>query len=416
VTTERCPFHLFEAYGIELEYMIVDRETLDIRPMADKVLYEIAGAFEADVVVGELIWSNEIVLHVIELKNNSPARSLTVLGELFHRHTERVNEILEPLNAGLLPTAMHPWMDPVSQMSLWPHADSLIYQTYDRIFNCRAHGWTNIQATQINLPFADDHEFCSLHAAVRLLLPIMPALSASSPLVDGCLTGEMDSRMIEYRKNSAIIPSITGSIIPEQIFTLAEYDEKILRRIYADVLPHDPEGILQSEWLNSRGAIPRYSRGAIEIKVLDIQEAPAADLAIAWAIIEALRMLTAERWTSLQELMDWHEKPLLKILLDVVRDAGSAVINDSDYLSVFDYPEEKCTAGELWAHIIESVPESPDQMEFREPLAVILKQGSLARRIVNALGNDFSRGRLKAVYNRLRQCLEQNGLFSADGF
>ncbi len=30
--------HLFEAFGVELEYMIVDRRTLAVRPIADRLL------------------------------------------------------------------------------------------------------------------------------------------------------------------------------------------------------------------------------------------------------------------------------------------------------------------------------------------------------------------------------------------
>lgn len=29
--------HLFEAFGIELEYMIVDQDTLDVKPIADQL-------------------------------------------------------------------------------------------------------------------------------------------------------------------------------------------------------------------------------------------------------------------------------------------------------------------------------------------------------------------------------------------
>jgi len=39
--------------------------------------------------------------------------------------------------------------------------------------------------------------------------------------------------------------------------------------------------VLQNEWLNSRGAIARFERDTIEIRVLDSQETPAAELAIA---------------------------------------------------------------------------------------------------------------------------------------
>ena len=34
----KTPLHLFEGYGLELEYMIVDRETFEVRPIADWLL------------------------------------------------------------------------------------------------------------------------------------------------------------------------------------------------------------------------------------------------------------------------------------------------------------------------------------------------------------------------------------------
>ena len=78
----------------------------------------------------------------------------------------------------------------------------VIYQTYDRIFGCKAHGWANLQSMHLNLPFADDAEFARLHAAIRLVLPIIPALAASSPIADGRPTGFMDIRMEAYRTHS----------------------------------------------------------------------------------------------------------------------------------------------------------------------------------------------------------------------
>ena len=67
--------HLFEAYGVELEHMIVDAETLDVKPVADRLLAAVSEGDEpeAEVELGDVAWSNELVLHVIELKTNGPA-------------------------------------------------------------------------------------------------------------------------------------------------------------------------------------------------------------------------------------------------------------------------------------------------------------------------------------------------------
>ena len=84
-----------------------------------------------------------------------------------------------------MPTAAHPLMHPDTEMQLWQHNYSKIYALYNRIFDCRGHGWSNVQSMHINLPFSDDEEFEKLHAAVRIILPIIPGLSASSPIFEG---------------------------------------------------------------------------------------------------------------------------------------------------------------------------------------------------------------------------------------
>ena len=176
---DRPDLGLFDAYGIELEYMIVDGERLSVLPAADRVLHALAGEFVNEVETGALAWSNELALHVIELKTNGPVRSLAGLHQTFQRDVARLNALLTPLGGLLMPTAMHPWMDPARETRLWPHGHSAIYQAFDRIFSCQGHGWANLQSMHINLPFADDDEFARLHAAVRVAMPLMPALARS---------------------------------------------------------------------------------------------------------------------------------------------------------------------------------------------------------------------------------------------
>ncbi len=52
----------FSGYGIELEYMIVDRRTLSILPIAEKVLQRISETCASGLRRGELAWSHELVL------------------------------------------------------------------------------------------------------------------------------------------------------------------------------------------------------------------------------------------------------------------------------------------------------------------------------------------------------------------
>ena len=227
--------HAFSAFGIELEYMIVDRNTLDVVPLCDELLRRATGKESCEAERGRFGWSNEIVLHLVELKNVQPSPELEVLSAGFQAEVGALERLLQPLGARLMPGAMHPWMDPRRETRLWPHQNAPIYQAYDRIFDCKKHGQANLQSMHLNLPFANDAEFARLSAAIRLVLPLIPALAASSPIAEGKVSGYLDYRMEVYRTALARVPSATGLVIPETIQSRAEYQEKILAPLYRDI-------------------------------------------------------------------------------------------------------------------------------------------------------------------------------------
>jgi gamma-glutamyl:cysteine ligase YbdK (ATP-grasp superfamily) len=409
--SERVPLHLFEGFGIEIEYMIVDADTLMVRPMADELLKAVAGTYEMEVDRGKLCWSNELALHLIELKTNGPVASLEGLEAAFQSDVREIERLLAPMGARLLPTGMHPWMA-ADELRLWPHEDDVIYDNLHRIFDCRGHGWSNLQSMHVNLPFRNDAELGRLHAAIRLVLPLIPALAASSPFVDGQASGLLDTRLHVYRDNARRIPSVTGRVIPEPVFTRAGY-ERLLDGIYRDLAALDPEGILQHEWINARGCIARFDRMALEIRLIDVQECPRMDIAIARAVTAVVQALVEETWVGLDEQQAWSEHELERILLSTIAHADRAIIHDERFLRSFGLGTGPLLAGELWAHLIGTqISARPELASAASDLAVISKQGCLARRITEAAGPDASRERLREVYGRLAECLRHGEIFS----
>jgi len=402
--------HAFAGYGIELEYMIVDRQTLAVMPIADTLLQAAAGSIVSEVDRGKFGWSNEIVLHLVEVKNAHPAPALEPLAAGFQAEVNAINRLLQPMGARLTPSAMHPWMNPATETHLWPHDQAPIYQAYDRIFDCKKHGQANLQSMHLNLPFANDAEFARLHAAVRLLLPILPAIAASSPLADGKPSGYLDTRMEAYSTAVQCVPSAIGQVIPDTINSHAEYEAQILAPLYRDIAPLDPQGVLQHEWLNARGAIPRFDRNAIEIRVIDVQECPQADLAIAAAATAVIRALYDDRWSPLAMQQAISTDSLAKILHACIRDADQAVIDDAGYLRLLGLSDRQYRAGELWLHLINRTGLNRSTF-WVETLRVMLEHGPLARRILRAVGTDRSRERLQSVYRELCDCLEAGRLF-----
>jgi hypothetical protein len=394
--------------------MIVDAESLSVRAIADELLKQVSGAYEMEIECGALRWSNELALHLIELKTNGPVSSLNGLHESFQEGIRTIDTLLAPMGARLLPTAMHPWMGP-DELRLWPHEDDIVYQSLHRIFDCRGHGWSNLQSMHVNLPFADDEELGRLHAAIRLVLPVLPALAASSPYVDGRASGLLDTRVEVYRHNARRIPSVTGRVIPEAVFRRRDY-ELLLESIYRDLAPLDPDGILQHEWINARGCIARFDRLALEIRLIDVQECPLMDVAIAHATTAAIKGLIEETWVSLEEQQSWHERELEPILLSTIVDADHAMIDNPRFQRAFGLPDQRpIRADELWAHLVETqVDKRPEHAAAGSALRRILNDGCLARRIVGAVGSSSHPQRLREVYGQLADCLAHGRVFSGE--
>lgn len=403
-------YSLFSAIGIEIEYMLVDATTLDIQPKSDVILKALAeGHLVNEIALGPIAISNELVMHVLELKNNGPALINAPLAEQFHQTIERLQPLLQSLHLTLLPTGAHPWMNPTQETKRWPYDNAEIYQQFNALFNCEGHGWSNLQSMHINLPFASDEEFNALHNAIRLLLPLLPALAASSPFFDGHYVGVQDGRLDYYGNNQRRFPSISGDIIPEFICSEKQYQQMILAPMYQAIQPFDPDGILQHEWLNSRAAIPKFHAQAIEIRIIDTQECVNADIAIARAIFAIL-----QHWIKESDYFLRHPAPTscLKAVYDRSRKEGLQTrLDDKTLAKQWQLSRSPKTCREAWYALLEKVSSHLDT-DSQFVLDYILKEGNLSERLLRACNHDYSKTTLKKVYQQLGYCLLNNQLFN----
>ena len=458
-------YKLWERFGVEMEFMIVDRDTLNVLPRADVPLgKDKDGNQLSDIEYDDIGLSNELVSHVLEFKCAHPKSTFDGLGKRFFHEIRRANKKLEKINAMLLPSACHPFMDP-AEMKLWPYDCLDIYQTYDRIFNCKGHGWANLQSTHLNLSFDGDEEFGELHAAIRLLLPLIPAIAASSPYLDGKYTGCRDARINVYRHNQDKVPEITGQVIPEQAYSYDEYNKMIFDKVKKAIAPYDTEHLLNHFFLNSRGAIARFDRGAIEIRLVDIQECPNADIAIAELEIATLKAIVNGKFAasrsgnaagssnaagisetagssnaagisevansvphSLKEyrefLRNFDTTRLAELLNKTVKDAENATIDWAEYLSVFgiDFATaptattpaatsvNAVTAGDLWKHIYSVVKNDLTEVS-QSVMEKMLERGTLSSALYKALGDSPTHEAFVTEYKKLADCLAHNRLY-----
>jgi hypothetical protein len=166
--------------------------------------------------------------------------------------------------------------------------------------------------------------------------------------------------------------------------------------------------------VNARGAIARFDRGSIEIRVLDLQECPAADLALSAAIVGAIEALALESLGPWSAFRDWPQPDLVDILHGTIREADELVIENQAYLRVLGWDRGTgCSARALWRHIVDrTMSLSSDSAEWAEALDIVLGKGSLARRIARSLGDRPSRDRIAQVYRELSNCLADGRIFS----
>lgn len=393
---------LLEAFGVELECMILDQRTLDVAPICDRVLEA-----ESEVERGGLAWSNELVLHVLEFKTNGPAPLLGGAGfdglaASFQADIAEAARRLAAHGAVLCGSAMHPWMDPAREAKLWPHEFGAVYRAYDRLFDCRGHGWSNLQSTHLNLSFDGDEDFERLHTAIRALLPLLPAAAASSPFQDGRMGPWSDTRLFHYERNQRRFPVITGLVVPEPVASEQEYRERILDPIAREVVaPNDPDGVLSPHFMNSRGAIARFDRGSIEVRVLDIQEHPAADIALLELVVAVLRRLGDLPARDRARLRAIPTERLAEAYQSCAQHGEEAQVFEPELLELLGWRgASPARAGDVWKRLAAEHRLSPPS----------IVRGTLSARMAARRGRGES---LRSILEALAQCLAEGRDFEA---
>lgn len=261
--------------GTEHEYSIND-SNFKVLPISDVIIEEISGKIQNEFFLENVGISKELQKHVIEFKPSVPSDSIKHLETMLYSgmkdfHVSTNNKYR------LMGLGMHPLMD-LNGTAFWDHDEREVFDTYDRVFNLKQHGWLNIQSIQVNISYSSEEDMVLKHNKIRTMIPYLVALTASSPIVEGKLTGYMDNRILYYKVNQKEVPEITGKIVPEKLSKSSDY-EALLEKLYVGLRKKDAE-VLCEEWVNSRGLIVRRERKCVEIKAMDEQESIHADMAI----------------------------------------------------------------------------------------------------------------------------------------
>jgi hypothetical protein len=188
-----------------------------------------------------------------------------------------------------------------------------------------------------------------------------------------------------------------------------EYERVIYGPIRQAIPQLDPSGTLRPEWTNARGAIARFDRNSIEIRLIDLQECPAMDLAVASLVIGVLRELVSRNQAAAQR--EVKTETLVELLGRCITEADQAEI-DPYYLQSLGLPGPM-TVSEAWKRLRARVERLDENLlaEHGVELDFLEQAGPLARRILRAAGPTPSRSRLREVYLHLADCLHSGRVF-----
>jgi gamma-glutamyl:cysteine ligase YbdK (ATP-grasp superfamily) len=408
---DRRDYRAYEVCGLEVEFALVDS---DLSPMhlAEELLASLAGRPTSEVELGVVGFSHEFFDHLVELKTQVPLRSLAETEGVLAQGVHRLVLSLERLGARAMPTSMHPWLDP-RWARRWTRSGTAVYETYARLFDTATHGWANVQSSQVNLPLGRDYEAVAMMNAAALLLPYVPAVAASSPIYDGALQRSTDGRLAFILEHQSRLPESQGEIVPEYVDSLAGYKRGVLRPMYAAIDRLDDAGVIRHEWLNARGAVFKFSRRSMEVRVVDTQECVKMDIAVAAFIRGALHDLSAELIRGKITLPE--HRLLVEDFRACVRDGSRARVW-APYLPMLPRDDEGRTevalvVEQLMARAARRLKRG--EQTYLELLDVVRTRGTLseciaARLAPHAGDPEQLREETRAVYLELCDCLADN--------
>ena len=178
--------------GTEHEYSINDNR-FNALPVSDQIIKSLCGRVESEILFGDVKLSKELQKTVLEIIPRTPSHTLTALEGQLVSGVRKFYHVFRDRYM-LLGLGMHPLLT-LDRTAVWDHDEREYYEVYDRLFNIYQHGWLNIQSLQINLSYSSEKQVVMIHNRLRPLLPYLIAVTASSPMVEGRLTGIADNRL-----------------------------------------------------------------------------------------------------------------------------------------------------------------------------------------------------------------------------
>ncbi|UCF87438.1 MAG: YbdK family carboxylate-amine ligase [Nitrospiraceae bacterium] len=343
--------------GVEVEIQILNAETLRLTPLAPDILKMVHPSFREKI-------KPEFIQSMIEV-NTKICSSVKEVEKDLKNTFSHLREITEGLGATLYFTSLHPF-------SIGSQQEVSDHPRYRRIMNeLQLIGRRFItQGLHVHIGVDDREKVIKINNIMRIYLPILLALSTSSPFYESLDTGLMSYRakLFESLPLAGMPDSLDGW---ESFTTLTDLLKK--------------NGIIESVkdiWWDVR---PHPDFGTVEIRMCDLPYSFRDILAIT-AFIQALVLTISEQYET--------PNPHIQVLRSNKWQAARHGLDGFYVDPIFGKKHSMQEAVRNIYRFVKPVAESLRSIEYLDEVPEILKRGSgshLQRKIYSANGRSFEK-------------------------
>lgn len=251
--------------GVEIEVQILDPETLELTSLAPEILKLVPPSLDKRI-------KHEFIQSMVEI-NTGVCSSVADVEKDLRSTYQHLNDIVEGLDATLFTVSLHPFSKSSSQtVSDHPRYRRIMdeLQIVGRRFIT--------QGLHVHIGMDDEEKVIRVNNNIRIYLPILLALTTSSPFYEG-----MDTGLMSYR--SKLFEALPLAGMPDSLYGWEEFETlvSLLKK----------SGIIESVkdiWWDVR---PHPDFGTVEIRICDLPYSMRDILAVT-ALIQALVLTLAE--------------------------------------------------------------------------------------------------------------------------
>ena len=397
-----------QGFELELAYALVGDQSIDACPQVDELLSLYCQERLRSVPHDDAIWELPGPRHKLVMRSKQRLENLSHAKDLFSAELRDAAELAGKLDGRLLATGMHPWMN-AEAAELWPHGETPSDSALHAIFGKDRHGWANQQSLRLSLPFDSELEFFRLFVALRSLMPLMPAIAASSPFANGRRGPAMSCRLATRRDYVASDLDFSCSLVPPASECREAYNGEVVEPLHLALQARGLEGALSPMQVCGHGLVADFELGLVHIHMLDMQECLSADLAVCSMVVAMTQLLQNEVDASLAALGQWPSARLAELLESTLVGGSQAVLRDADFLAAFGFPEGgSCRASELLQFVFEERVSDGGLDELKPAQEAIVGQGALAHRLLQSLPERWNDEDLYNLYRKLSESLRDD--------